>query len=354
MLKEHSVQNLKTQLLRKGTVRIGPAAQIPEILRTFGIDPVKIMDDAGLDLKIFDDPDNLISFTTRSHLIALCHERTGCNHLGLLLGKNVGLSHFGIVGYLAQHSPDVASALNNLVHHFHLHAQGSIVVQKVENDIAFFGYSIYQPGTEATAQLEDAAVTIMYNCLSSLCGPDWKPIEVCFRHRKPNDIKPFRRFFQTTLFFDAEDTGIFFDANYLQQATTTADIGMYRLLQKQIDQIEIEYSDNFTEQIRRILTSAIPMGHTHAEQIAALFSIHSRTLNRRLSASGTSFKKLADEVRFEISRQMLNNSDIEVREIAEMLHYSDASAFTKAFKRWSGTTPAKWRVKHRQKHNSSI
>ena len=334
------------QLLHEGTVRIGPAAQIPDLLRTFDIDPVKIMDEAGLDLKIFDDPDNLISFATRSHLIALCHERTGCDHLGLLLGKNVGLSHFGIVGYLAQHSPDIASALNNLVHYFHLHAQGSIVAQKVEDDRAFFGYSIYHRGTEATAQLEDAAVTIMYNCLRTLCGPDWKPIEVCFKHRKPKDIKSYRRFFQAPLCFDAVENGIFFDASYLHQATTSNDSSLYHLLQKQVDQIESKHSDDFPEQVRRMLVSALPMGHTQAEQIAALFSIHSRTLNRRLAAYGTSFKKLADEVRYEISRQMLSTSDKEVRDIAEMLHYSDVNAFTKAFKRWSGTTPAKWRVEH--------
>jgi AraC-like DNA-binding protein len=78
--------------------------------------------------------------------------------------------------------------------------------------------------------------------------------------------------------------------------------------------------------------------------VAALFSMHSRTLNRRLNAFGTSFRDLVDEVRFEIARQMLEDSSMDVTQIADMLDYADASAFTRAFRRWSGATPARWRA----------
>ena len=71
--------------------------------------------------------------------------------------------------------------------------------------------------------------------------------------------------------------------------------------------------------------------------------MHSRTLNRRLNAFGTRFQALVDEIRFEIARQMLEDSRREVGQIAMTLDYADASAFTRAFRRWSGTTPAEWR-----------
>ena len=72
--------------------------------------------------------------------------------------------------------------------------------------------------------------------------------------------------------------------------------------------------------------------------------MHSRTLSRRLHASGTSFQELVDEGRFEIARQTLEDSVMPVRQIAAMLDYADASAFTRAFRRWSDTTPAQWRA----------
>jgi AraC-like DNA-binding protein len=73
--------------------------------------------------------------------------------------------------------------------------------------------------------------------------------------------------------------------------------------------------------------------------------MHSRTLGRRLDDFGTSFQRLVDESRFEIARQMLEDTSLDVMEIAASLGYARASAFTRAFRRWSGTTPALWRLR---------
>lgn len=93
-----------------------------------------------------------------------------------------------------------------------------------------------------------------------------------------------------------------------------------------------------------MLRTALVTNRAKADEVAALFSIHSRTLNRRLNAFGTGFQELVDEGRFEIARQMLEDSAMEVSRIAALLDYADASAFTRAFRRWSGTTPARWRA----------
>ena len=71
--------------------------------------------------------------------------------------------------------------------------------------------------------------------------------------------------------------------------------------------------------------------------------MHSRTLHRRLAARGTNFRALADECRYAIARQMLEDTDSDVGHIADLLDYADTSAFARAFRRWSGTTPLRWR-----------
>jgi AraC-like DNA-binding protein len=93
-----------------------------------------------------------------------------------------------------------------------------------------------------------------------------------------------------------------------------------------------------------VLRTALIAGQANADQVAAFFSLHRRTLSRRLSACGTSFQSLVDEGRFEIARQMLENTDADIQRIAVMLEYADASAFARAFRRWSGTTPSRWRA----------
>jgi AraC-like DNA-binding protein len=70
-------------------------------------------------------------------------------------------------------------------------------------------------------------------------------------------------------------------------------------------------------------------------------------LGRHLAGSGIGLRQLVDEGRFEIARQMLEDSAMDVSQIAGMLDYADASAFTRAFRRWSGTTPAQWRAQRR-------
>ena len=72
--------------------------------------------------------------------------------------------------------------------------------------------------------------------------------------------------------------------------------------------------------------------------------MHPRTLNRRLQTYGVGYQELVDESRFDIARQMLQDSDLDIYQIALMLHYADARSFIRAFRRWSGDTPASWRA----------
>jgi AraC-like DNA-binding protein len=72
--------------------------------------------------------------------------------------------------------------------------------------------------------------------------------------------------------------------------------------------------------------------------------MHSRTLNRRLDAFGFGCQQLVDESRFEIARQMLEDSAMEIGQIAELLDYAAPGVFTRALRRWSGTTPAERRA----------
>jgi AraC-like DNA-binding protein len=113
----------------------------------------------------------------------------------------------------------------------------------------------------------------------------------------------------------------------------------------QIRAIEVHHRDSFPDQVRSVLRTALLTDRADADHVASLFSIHRRTLNRRLNEDGISFKDLVEEERFEIARQTLLSSDLQVGDVAALLGYADASAFTRAFRRWSGAAPAEWRAK---------
>ena len=81
-----------------------------------------------------------------------------------------------------------------------------------------------------------------------------------------------------------------------------------------------------------------------SEAIARHLSVNRRTLSRRLRGVGAGFKALADEVRFDIARQLLTETDITLAQVSAALDFSEPAAFTRAFRRWSGRTPSEWRT----------
>jgi AraC-like DNA-binding protein len=338
-------QRASRQRLADATVRIASVWAIPELLKSLGTDPAEALAAVGLDPALFNDPDNVISFAARGRLLRHCVDTTHCQHFGLLVGQQGGLHSLGLVGLLAKNSADVATALQSLVGYFFVHTRGAVTRLEVDDDLAMLTFNVYQPNVEAVDQTGDGAVAMMLNIMRSLCGPEWRPVEARFAHSKPEDVRPFRRFFTAPLRFDAEQSALVFSAEWLEFRMPRPDAELQRLLQKQVDALQAEHDDEFPEQVRRVLRTALLTGHSSADQIAALFAMHSRTLSRRLQAFGVSFQELVDEGRFEIARQMLENGSLEVSEIAAALDYADASAFTRAFRRWSGTTPAAWRAR---------
>ena len=328
----------------EATVRIGGTLAIPAVLRSLGANPAEVLAEAGFDLHLFDNPDNQISYAARNRLMAHCAARTGCPHFGLIVGQQGALHSLGLVGLLVKYSPDVGTALRSLVQYLHLHVRGAVTTLVVDGNLALLDYEICQPGVEAIDQVGDGAVALMFNIMRALCGAEWKPVEVRFAHGMPEDAGPFRRLFRVPLRFDADENALVFSADWLSRSLPGADPELRRLLQKQIDALEARHGEDFPEQVRSVLRTALVTNHGKADQVAALFSMHSRTLNRRLNAFGTGFQELVDESRFEIARQMLEGSAMEVSQIAALLDYADASALTRAFRRWSGTTPAQWRV----------
>jgi AraC-like DNA-binding protein len=237
--------------------------------------------------------------------------------------------------------------MRTIVRHMHLHIRGAVTTFREDNRQAAFGYEIYALGAEATDQIADAALGTMFNIMVALCGPHWKPIEVRFEHRRPSDLAPYHRLFQAPLRFQRECNALVFAASWLDRPLSAVDPELDQLLREKTEELERRYRHEFPEIVRSILRSALPTGRGSAERVASLLSMHSRTLHRHLEACGTNFRALVDEARYEIARQMLEDTDCDVSQIACMLDYADASAFARAFRRWSGSTPSGWRTRDR-------
>ena len=257
----------------------------------------------------------------------------------------MNLQSFGIVGLLARNAADVGTALRSFIHYLHLHSQGAVMTLTVDPGLAVLAYGGIDPSLEGSDQTGDGSVASALNVMRTLCGPAFAPIEARFAHRKPEDIRPFRQFFRAPLRYDAEQYALVFASDWLGARVPGNDAETERLLQKQIDVLEAKHGEEFPEIVHSVLRSALLTGQASEAKVAALFSMHPRTLGRRLEEFGTGFQRLLDEARFDIARQMLADTSLEIAQIGEMLGYARASVFSRAFRRWSGTTPTVWRAK---------
>jgi AraC-like DNA-binding protein len=331
----------------EGFVRTAALLGIPTLVRDLGFDPTEILSSVELDPATFDHPDRTISYIDAGRVLQRAVDVTQCPHFGLLVGQRNSIASLGVLGEIMLRSQSTRAALRSLILHMHLQTRGGVPTHSVEDRNATLGYAIYQRGMPATTQVYDLVMAYEFNIMRALCGPHWIPIEVSFSHHQPEDLTPYRKFFGAPLRFDGERTALIFDSTWLSSVPPDSNATLHRELQRQIAAQELRQPDTHSEQIRRALRTMVVTGGATESQIAELLSIPGRTLRRLLSSEGTSFRALLEEVHFEVARQLLADSEMATGEIAAALSYSDASAFTRAFRRWTNMPPATWRAKIR-------
>lgn len=326
------------------TVRLAPLARIPQLLRELGFAPEKVLGEAGFSVGWFDDPDQTMTYVAAGRLIDHCVTATGCDHFGLLLGAQSDPSVVGMAGFLLMTAPDVGTALRELSQFMDLHDRGGVLILETDDETCLLGFTVVESNVVAMAQIYDLCGAIACNIMRSLCGPDWRPTEVHLPRRRPADAGPWRRFFQMQVHFDAATCGLRFSKSWLSHCVPGANPVLHTFLQRQATELQSKRPVSFVDEVRHIVQNEIKHTSCNAAFIAQRLGLHERTLERRLHAQGTSFMNIQTEVLFRMSRQLLDDTSMKVCDIAMALNYADSSTFIRAFTRWSGLTPMRWRL----------
>ena len=328
-----------------GDVRIGPVAAIPALLRKFGVTPSLPFARAGVPLHAFADPENRIAFDALGRLLAECAAATDCGHFGLLVGECFELDGLGAIGHLMRNSATVGDALRALLLHLYLHDRGAVpILINVDTSFVLLGYSIYRHATPGAAHLYDVAIAIGYALLQAICGASWKAAHVQFSHGHPKDARPYRRLYGPGVRFNAEVSGIVFAGSWLDRTIPGADPRLRQQVMSAITQASASSTMDFADIVRGALHQMVLSGTSSAESVALLFGIHERTLRKRLATEGTSLQQLVSQTRFELAKQLLENTQLPISEIASALHFADTAVLSRAFRNWSRTSPRDWRA----------
>ncbi len=349
MKKNPGLNPLPTRLLTTSgpsDVRIGPVLAIPAVLTDLGVRPERAFAQAGVDLRLFEDTESRMQFEALGRLFDTCVALTGCPHFGLLVGERFDLKGFGALGYLMLNSATVGEAIRSLLLHLHLHDRGAApVLLAPDPSTVMLGYSIYRHGTPGTVHIYDAAIAIGHRILEALCGPTWKAQRVQFSHGQPDSSAPYRRVFRSSVRFDADVSAIVFASSWLERPIEGADATLHDHLARAIQDAVDNGPMTFADQVQGVLHQMVLSGTASAGAVSRLFAIHERTLRRRLEEEGKSLQQLINQTRFELARQLLQNTGLSVSEIATALRYADPNAFSRAFRNWANLSPTQWRAR---------
>ena len=326
--------------------RVGFLALVPIVLREFGLAPAEILAKAGLNEDALDNPEAMIAYSAMGKLVRISAECTGTPHFGLLIGQRINLSSFGVIGDLMRNAPTIGVALRDFATHQHRHARGAVVYVLTQGDHALFGYAIYQPGVEGSAQINDGAAAAAFNIVRGMIrDEEASQLEVLISRTRPADIGPYLRYFGTNPHFNVEQTGVLFPVQWLDRPLAGFRPRRRQMLESQVKASTETGDYDLATQLRRTLRVGLLTGEISGERLASQLKITRRTLHRHLQAGGINFRFVLDEVRFEFAQQLLLETRLSISDIGLILRYSDPSIFTRAFTRWSGLTPSEWRAR---------
>jgi AraC-like DNA-binding protein len=317
---------------------------VPGLLRGLDCDPGPIFAKVGLDLVVFEQPDLRIPFATGGALLADCAAASGVPHFGLLAGARFELSMLGVLGQLMRSSESVRAALLQFVRHLHLNDRGAVTfLLNLNQEEISIGYGVYRHDTPGIEEVYDMALAIGFRLMRALCGPAWKPLRVSFAHGAPMDAAPYRRYFRAPVHFDSAHSELIFSARWLDRPVASADQSQLVTAERIALAAEQGSNGRLVERVRRAIQGLVITGEASSRRISAQLGIHERVLRRQLLAHGSSIHHLIGAARFEWARQLLGDTHLTLAEIASALGYSDATAFSRAFRNWADMTPSAWR-----------
>lgn len=186
--------------------------------------------------------------------------------------------------------------------------------------------------------------------LQASLGVDVYPERVEMPYAAPAEAAFYEEFFHCPVVFGSDAIRFWVRNEYLGIRFPTADVTAHRMYEAQCDQLLVRRSQSpprLAERIRSHL-ALFAGSYPAAAEVASAFGLSERSFRRQLGDAQTSFRVLLEEVRFARARALLEQTDEPVERVAQRMGYAEPASFIRAFRRWSGTAPARYRRKRRQ------
>jgi len=329
------------------TIPFATAAQILEAASRAGLDREKACTAAGIDPDQAARGSGAVLLQALWRLWEVVMLRLRDPAFPIAVAELHRLDRYGALTFLAMTSRDVEEAMGNVARFWRLWTSASSweLERRSTSGHLVFAHFV---GDCALGQRCDQEFTLaeMTQAIRQVIGnAQWAPLEVRFRHERPRSIARHETFFGAPLVFGAARVELKLRESDLRLTPLRADRMLGEFFERHAEELVRKMGDLPADilRIKAAIVDELRGSVPRLSAVASRLAVGGRTLRRQLQRQGLSFRALVDLTRGEMAREYLEQSRLSIAEIAYLLGFSESSAFHRAFRRWTGEAPLRYR-----------
>ncbi len=310
-----------------------------------GVTREMLLANTGLSEEAFDDPGAGMTHRQKVQLFGNVRRLTRDPAVGLRAGQRQRLSDFGVFGYALASSATLGEAIAFGIEHIKLVGPVLEKSMRIEDGIAVFaGHDVFELN-DLLPLMTEFWFSTTHAIIGHIIERPFRSISLMLPYSAPAHASLYETIFRCRIQFDAGVMEWRFDAAQLAEPLPNANRITAQMCVDFCNRMMTALSPDEPEIVRTIRLECL----NHAgefpkvEEVASRLNMTPRTLHRRLAEAGLTCQEVIDDVRRRLAEEFLRNTRLPVEEIADRTGFSDASNFRKAFRRWSGSTPADYR-----------
>jgi len=322
--------------VHKVVAQVDPRLDRRALLRRVGVDP-----DAPLDPRVMVSADDYYDW-----LEGIGKEDPRAADLPLRVGASMRLDEYGALGLAWKSAANLRGSWDRAVRY------GTVLTSVTTYEVREAPVGAWlvlhreghrRPGLRMS---NEASLASLAAISRQVTDAPLRLLEVCLEHSAPADVSPYARHFGCPVRFGARHDALLVAGESLIHRNRLGDPGISRFFESHLEGELAELSDDhgLEHRVRIQVSEALSEGLPTISTVAQRLGMSGRTLQRRLADVGHSYQQLVDRARRELAERLLRETDYGLAEIAFLTGFSEQSAFTRAFKRWTGRTPRSFRV----------
>jgi AraC-like DNA-binding protein len=331
--------------MRESTVAASIVTDMLDYLGRSGVVVEDVARAIDLDIAELGKPDQRVPGSRVERLFEEAERRTQDPHVGLHMGESYHPGALNILGYVVLSCRSAADVLDRLARYAAILNDGLRVrvTREGKRTLCRFdaldgldNYLTRAPRHPIEAMYAGVAMT-----MRNLTGHAIEPQEIAFRHGAASHVAEYLRVFGRAVQFDAAENLLTFSTSDLEAAVRSSNPELLEVFERHANDVidELDQLGPVSRRIVRLLSERVKGIAPTLDDVASELAMSARSVQRSLRAEGTSYQHLLDDVRRELAVRHLSVRGTSAAEVAFLTGFSEPSAFSRAFRRWTGVTP---------------